>query len=269
MSTAEPDPLAPGGVPPLTLRTKDGTLYTRPVPVEAQLAELVLLSPQAIIARVRATSDYRHPAYVRNESLAYFLREWQRTGQTQAITDLVPLVIGRVDRQTRSYFMRFAAELRDDAVARVYDTLWGQLFMLDSPRGEFWQVAFGLGIERRALSVVEQLQAESRRAIRAARDTTGDDPDGTDPFAAVPDTAPSAERRTLDRETLGEALAQVPEPQREAYVLHYGYGWHIEGNTPPTLDAHFGKTGRTIRNWLRDAEGRIERWKETEYVHAC
>ena len=69
----------------------------------------------------------------------------------------------------------------------------------------------------------------------------------------------SPEKRLM----LREGLLLLPEPIRTAFVLHHYDGWQIESNDPqaPTIAKHFGKTPRTIRNWMAQAEAILESWR--------
>ena len=43
-------------------------------------------------------------------------------------------------------------------------------------------------------------------------------------------------------------------------------GWPVEDRDPnvPTISRYFGKTSRTIRNWLAQAEERLAAWRDGE-----
>ncbi len=65
-----------------------------------------------------------------------------------------------------------------------------------------------------------------------------------------------------------KGLEVLPEPMRTAYILRHGNNWQIESieDGVPTLSKHFGKTERTIRNWLAEADRRLQKWKETQVL---
>lgn len=262
------DPEQPAPVTPLTLRTREDAPYTRPPAVEAQLAALVALPPLTVVAQVWATRDFRHPEYVRDECLAYFLREWHRTGATEGFGELVAEVERRVERRTRGLFAHLAAEVREDAALRVTERLWMQLFTLTRPQGEFWQVAFGLALKRVAATVGAQLYEANQRAWAMLRDTSGDSDDGYDPLVGAMDASPDAETLHLRDETLRDALNAITDPRhREAFVLLHRERWPVEGSVPPTISAHFGVDPRTIRNWLHKARTQLARWQEENDGH--
>lgn len=263
-----PDPEQPDPVAPLTLRTCEDVPYTRPPAVEAQLVALVALPPLAVVARVWATRDFRHPQYVRDECLAYFLREWHRTGAKEGFGELVAEVERRVERRVRAACATFAAEVRDEVALRVTERLWTQLFTLTHPRGEFWQVAFGLALKRVISDERGRLYEANQRAWAVLRDTSGDGEDGYDPLAGMMDTTPDAESLHLRDETVHDALSAITDPRhREAFVLLHREQWPIEGSVPPTISGHFGVVPRTIRYWLQKAHAQLERWQEENDGH--
>lgn len=260
------DPDQPSLVAPLTLRTRDGTLYTRPAPVEAQLAALAGLSLPEVAARARANRNVHHPDYVRDECLAYFLREGHRAGAEEGFGELVAEIERRVERRVRAQCTAFAVEVRDEVALHVTERLWRQLFTLTHPRGEFWQVAFGLALKRVISDARTRLFDTNRAAWATLRDTSGDAGDGGyDPLEREADAAEPLEARHLTGETTREALGAITDARhREAFVLRYQQEWPVEGDTPPTISGYFNVTSRTIRNWLATAHEQLRRWQEAQ-----
>ena len=73
----------------------------------------------------------------------------------------------------------------------------------------------------------------------------------------------SVELEAIDRVLIKAALHQLEEPIRSAYLLRHHQGWPIEDKDPNvrTISRHFGKTPRTIRNWLSRADELLEAWR--------
>jgi DNA-directed RNA polymerase specialized sigma24 family protein len=88
------------------------------------------------------------------------------------------------------------------------------------------------------------------------------DEDRLDVSEWVADTSVSPEGWAL----LKDALKGMPAPARSAFILHRAYGLPIESNDPAelTVSRYFGKTSRTIRNWLRSAEEHLRVWRGEE-----
>ena len=71
------------------------------------------------------------------------------------------------------------------------------------------------------------------------------------------------ESEAIDNALIEAALSQLEEPIRSAYLLRYLEDWPIEDKDPAvqTISRHFGKTPRTIRNWLSKADEILEAWR--------
>ncbi len=270
-----PRPASPGPNPdpvpvPLTLRNMRDEAYARLPAVETRLAALLPLPQMEIVRRVLVTRDFRDPAYVPDECLAYFVREWHRASVAEGLGELVAEVQRRVEGRVRSPFRSLAELAREEATNRVTERLWMQLFTLTSARGEYLQVRFGLALKRMILDVRTQMYDTSVHEGADLRDTRndGDSGDGYDPLNRVTDdTLPLDERYAL-RDELRDALnAITDERHREAFVLRYVEQWPVEGDPPPTISGHFGKTSRTIRNWLTTAHAQFAHRQEEHDAH--
>ena len=146
-------------------------------------------------------------------------------------------------------------------VAEVFE----RILDLASDRGDFLQVRFWKGIERITVDVfrkqVKQFDTESSGDYdQAAID------DLTQRGAVVVPTAFAGrpvESKAVDNVLIEAALHQLEEPILSAYLLRYHMEWPIEDKDPAvqTISQHFGKTPRTIRNWLSKADVILEAWR--------
>lgn len=84
-------------ITPLRKCTRDGRLYRRDAPIEAQLVELAQVSREELIerARIRRRDD---PNYVRSECLLYFLRACRHENSDTHFERLYKLLVERVLR---------------------------------------------------------------------------------------------------------------------------------------------------------------------------
>ena len=209
-------------------------MYLRLPEVETQITRLVALSPRAVVARATAVTNFRDAAYVRDETLAYFLREWHRTGATEGFGELVAEMQRRVEGRVRSPFRLLAELVREEATNRVIERLWTQLFTLTSARGEYLQVRFGLALKRMILDTRTQMYDASVHEAATVRDTRSDHNDGGyNPLDSLTDAALALDARYALRDELRDALnAITDERHREAFVLRYVEQWPVEGDTP-------------------------------------
>ena len=70
----------------------------------------------------------------------------------------------------------------------------------------------------------------------------------------------------VDTQLLNDEALSLLEPNlREAFVLKVE-GCPIEDRDPNvmTISKHFGKTSRTIRNWIAEAEKQLAAWRDEE-----
>ena len=65
-----------------------------------------------------------------------------------------------------------------------------------------------------------------------------------------------------------EALALLEPNVRTAFLLR-AEGWPVEDRDPsvPTISRLFGKTSRTIRYWLAQADEQLAAWRAEEKPH--
>ena len=155
---------------------------------------------------------------------------------------------------------------REDASRDVILRVFHPIFDLDHPRGEYYQIRFWNALKRRCIDVYahyhDRIMEDRTYRQRDPRDR--EDAREDDPVAKIPD-------RTLapgDRMLIADALREIaedlkPEPV-QAFILRHFSGWPIEGDDAPTISAHFGVTARTVRNWLRAVDERLDEWRGGE-----
>jgi RNA polymerase sigma factor (sigma-70 family) len=160
-----------------------------------------------------------------------------------------------------------------------YDDVIGGLFArildLESDRGDFLQVRFWVVLKRLAIRAFKQQVTHRKRAQEeapltslAGYDRDEDDPSGqsAQPLRDV-ETASTAATADIERYQLAqEALTRLEEPYRSAFLLRHYAGWPVEDEDPSvrTISRQFGKTPRTIRNWLNRAEDALQKWRGEE-----
>lgn len=259
----------PPSIRPLTRCNSSGVLYERAPDVQAQIAAVLELSPTALVerAQIRATTD---PDYLKEETLVYLLRYYRQTRQEDAVSALTGLLMHRSALNMNDWFRSLDVEARKDAAQDVWRQLFERVFDFSSDRGDFFQVRFWMGLERLAIGVFrryehEHEQSEQEISIDSPRSSadTSIDAETEDWESAVQMEMLEAEITTEQRAVYREGLRHVPEPQRTAFLLHHYYGWPTEDQDPsvPTISGYFGKTSRTIRNWLKQAEAKLEQWR--------
>ncbi len=250
-------------VEPLTRRNTAGQRYTRLAQVEAQIQRALELSSSALLVAAGNT-DQSAADYLQEETLVYLIRASRRRGQEVLVNDLSGVLIERcasfIDRKLWGL-----GEEAADAYQEVILELFNQILDLNSDRGDFLQVRFWVGIERLVFSAFGRAlkrsisQDETVPLDSLAGYDGPDDAEAPTVRPALVDPELSLEDKSLYR----EALRLLPEPIRTAFILRHYHGWPIEDQDPTilTISRYFGKTARTIRNWLAEAEEILARWR--------
>lgn len=247
-------------VEPLTRHGIDGAPYRRTAEVERQIAAALPLDPPRLLERARI-ADPSDPGYLREEALVYFIRAARRADDRATLDALFAVLVARCARLLTRRLGSLGPRLFEDACADCAAEVAERILDLDHDRGDFFQVRFWVALERLAITVFQR-HADRQRAedFTMPLDDDGDDDRDTRLAAGdLPDIALSSDQRAEYR----DALAAIPEPARTAFVLRHYHGWPVEDHDPsvPTISRYFGKTGRTIRNYLRHADEALLIWR--------
>lgn len=251
---------------PLTHRNASGDAYQRTPEVSHQIKKALALTPAQMVERAKIR-DYRSPDSLREECLVYLIREHHRLGQDAIVDDLTAALIGRCAK----YINEKLQALGYDEVERAFRDVVGSLFELildlDDDRGDFLQVRFWVVLQRLVIATFHKYKDDLNRAadtisLASLAGYEGDDDDDSGHTAhAEPrrETTIPIDQLVLAR----EGLNAIEEPYRTAFILAHHERWPIDSKDPltPSISRYFGKTGRTIQNWLYKAEEALERWR--------
>lgn len=240
-------------VRPLTKKTKDNSPYKRSQEVEAQILSALQLAPKLLLDRAQER-DYTAPGYLSEECLIYFIREYHRQDEEDVVGALLKILFRRCAKFIARRLRGLDPQLAEDAFSDIIAALLDQALDLERDRGDFMEVRFWVVLERIAITIFGKYrshQSFSRMAVplsmTGANDEEDDPPHGGVREEEVPDVSVSPE----DFASYREDLNALPEEHRTAFILRC-QGWPIESSDPdePTISRYFGKTPRTIRNWL-------------------
>jgi DNA-directed RNA polymerase specialized sigma24 family protein len=134
-----------------------------------------------------------------------------------------------------------------------------------SDRGDFLQVRFRFVLKRLGIAAFKRATKEAAQPLMAIDPTGQGSDDEADYGVQIADPMPTAADTRLLTE---EALALLEPNVRTAFLLRVE-GWPIEDRDPnvPTISGYFGKTSRTIRYWLAQADERLAAWRAEETPH--
>jgi DNA-directed RNA polymerase specialized sigma24 family protein len=250
------------------VRKDNGAAYVREKGVDAQIDALCALSERSRQQRLLQAGERGSTERLQEETLVYFLREYDRRGETEVAwriaEGLAERVSGHVARKLARW--RLTSEESDDCARDLFAALWEALFSHEAA-AEFWEVRFWVCLDRRLWNLVEKRQAVRDNELRPG-DASFEDADGD---AAVDEV--SAFGRLVDSgpgpETLAEhkeALALLTENERLAVYLCQVEGLPEESEDPGRMTAAkiLGVTGRSVRNYLRRVEAKLHEWSQGE-----
>lgn len=246
---------------PLTrTRKDDGSLYQRERRTEEEIQQLCGVRSRARRERLLARQPAGDPARLREETLAYALRECVAQGDDETAWGIAELITERVSghiaRQLAKW--RLPQEDADDITRDLFALLFEALFSREAS-AEFWEVRFWVCLDRRLWNLVEK-----RQASLDAQLSEGSEPQesesGESSLLRVADGGPSPEALA----EYGEALTVLAEHERLAVYLKYIEGLPEESDDPnrQSVAKILGVTGRTVRNYLRRAEQKLREWNE-------
>ena len=249
---------------PLTRRNKDGDVYQRLATVDRQIQDTLKLDPEEL-RKCLEVRDEASSYFLKEETLVYLIRHSRKVGDRQRANDLSTCLVNRCAKLIHGRLGILGADVRDDGYSEVVEELFARILDLESNRGDFLQVRFWVVLERLTIQAFRKLVKQSKSESSSAYD--GEDTDSLVRMGRVVGAATISHRSTesevIENSLIREALSQLEEPFRSAYILRHYSEWPIEDQDPTvqTISRHFGKTSRTIRNWLARAEKSLATWR--------
>ena len=249
-STGGGGPDQPPVIEPLT---RGG--YKRLAKVERQIGEAVKVDGRALVQRSRQR-DEAAPDFLSPEALAYFIRRAIRNDEVRIRDDLFRELLERCIPHFRGKFRGFSREDREDLQGEAQKMIIEDLFAKDD-RGDFMQVRFWKYLERKCIDAC-------RVALRQTEDTesleTSYSGDGVSEGLTELDKQVDHQLSPEELAMISEELERLPSRLRHVFLLRHYVGMKIGSDQlgkpkggELTIAAQFGRMGRTIRNWLNEA----------------
>ncbi len=227
------------------LRPLSGGRY-RTSEVEAQIRWILSL-PFSEASRRISEKDPGGVALIKEETLVYLLRDYQRRGcpreAGQVAQNLLVRSAPRIARWVERGLPGAAEVHREQCLEEIQTQMWIAL-QSDSPGCEFWEIAFWMCLKRRTMNCLDQ----SRRVafVEVHPTITSDESDQeTNLLDLMPDRTIEDVQKRIEMQ---DALNKLPPDHRQALHLFY-----IEAWSQQQIANHFGVADRTIRNWLTAA----------------
>jgi DNA-directed RNA polymerase specialized sigma24 family protein len=275
LKAADDDPHLSISLDPLTHRNRAGEVYVRAPHVERQILEALTLSGEVLRARV-AIAEQESSDYLSEECLVYLLRHYLRLGDTTRVNDLAESLVRRCTRMIGKHLHVLGDEALEEGYSEIIKRLFTLILDVATNKADFLQVKFWVVVKKFCIQEFgRQLRDHTLRqdAVSLSQvpgyDGTGDEDEEEATLVRLTGedqrrvTTPSYEKAIVDSDLKRAALTQLRQPLRSAYLLRYCEGWPIEHQDPTvqTISRHFGKTPRTIRNWLTTAEEILAQWR--------
>ena len=250
---------------PLQRRNKHGDPYRRPAVIEAQIAAVLPLPADELLARA-ADQQPNQPGFLHEETLVYMIRAHHLAANDELVNGLVAVLCDRCQRQVNVQYPHLDESDQEQIHQDAFGDLLKSILHPDPTKGEYLQIRFWHAHKRRVIDAYRRERAWQRRLApdpagpREGADgpeTQDDEPDEDTCYGAASGIGPE------DWALVRDALRSLDPRQAEAYWLRRSYDWPVESDDPavPTLSRRFGVTPRTIRNWIDQAEEALERWR--------
>ncbi len=257
----------------LTKTKADGTLYTRPSVVEAQIDEAIQLSRSDLQAHLLIT-DRNDPGYLRSECLVHLVREGRRSIDQQLMSSVLPVLLGRCEanllNKVQEGRVPDAAGLRQEILENLTD-----LFVTDGTGNfpnelDFYECRFNKAFSTLRIDAVRRDTRRRKNSITVVElpptEATEEPKAYEDVFARVSENFRVLPTQEWDafREPFVKAIEALPDDECEAVILVHVLGYEVESEDPEkeTAATRCNCTGRTIRNRLTRAAAKLSRFKE-------
>lgn len=251
---------------------KAQVLYQRDAAVERQIQSAIILTDEQIIANA-GIREKQADDYLQEEAIVYLIKMSKQEENENLYNALSNVLLERIGHQVKYYFRSFYQDLKEDAYNEFLARLFQQILRADG-KGDFLQVKFWLALNGLAVTVFRRFQSREQRERKlldpgefSEREKNDDGEEDTDDDFVEPERLIPGENRWSSIEQwslIEEAMQNLEGDVREAYFLHHFLGWQIETIDPneSSVSDHFGKTPKTIRNWLHKADATLEKkWR--------
>ncbi len=227
---------------------------TRDAEVERQIRHWMNCPVRAIVRGAKVTEN--EAGYIKPEAVVFLFRYLMRIGQHDAAWELADILFERsrkmIDAVVRKR-PRFTAEDKADAVRDAQFELVNAL-LSETKSAEFWEVKYWLCLKCRVLNVLSRNGQVVDKEETVSFVGEGDD---NSPIECNPLFADAKQQTPETKAMLADALGHLNEQERQAFILY-----HYEGLAQEEIAEILGvKTDRTIRNYLKRANDKLELWR--------
>ena len=232
---------------------------------ERQLAFAVTLDATTLLQYARLRDEGAH-GYLGAESLVYFIRRSIRNNDSKTRDILIRELLERCQPFFRGKFRGFDRHEREDLQGDVMKKIAEDLLAPDD-RGDYMQERFWDYINNKALDACDKASRHSNVTESLDTGFTGEGVEGRTHLEKPVDEKLSPE----DLAMISEALTTLPPKLRKVFLLRHYVGMNIGADNPAddpehelTIAKQFGCSGRTVRNWLKEADTLLPGFREKQ-----
>lgn len=241
-----------------------GRGYKRLPSVDRQIADALDLDPESLVRLAQGQGEGAVGSML-TEALVYFIRRAIRDRDEKTRDELIRELLQRCNPHFRGKFRGFNQEDRKDLQSEVQTKIIEDLFARDD-RGDFMQVRFWKYLERKCIDACRTILRQTSQTESLETGYSGNDvSEGLTKLDQEVDGQLSPEEFAM----ISEGLEVLPPHLRQVFVLRHRVGMNIGSDNPSwvrgkelTIAAGLGLTGRTIRNWLNEAERLLAEFRE-------
>ena len=263
----------PPVVEPLTRNS-----YKRLAEVERQIGEALSLGGRELVGRARRREEGGGD-FLSAEALVYFIRRAIRSGDKRIRNDLFRELLERCNPHFRGKFRGFGPEDRQDLQGDVQLSMVEDLFAEDD-RSDFMQVRFWKYLERKCTDARRARFGRKKKKKRKGEDADRDKENLDNRETEWTREGVVEELGALEEEVdrrlsiedlamIAQALGRLPPQLRQVFLLRHYFLVKIGSDdlasaagAQPTIAQQFGCTGRTVRNWLKEADRLLAEFRE-------
>jgi hypothetical protein len=237
-------------------------VLTRRPEVEEQIKEALHLSENELVERL-ALRDFRAKGFVKPEVIVYLIRYSLKKGEDALVNHLSTALIGRLTRIIAGKVAVLSGHLQDECQSDIIVSVFQEIVDLSSNKADFAQVSFGPWLNKRMFDSIRKYWKKHIQ-YQVTDSLTNDDDTGTN-GAAVDDYdfRPNDLNPIQYKLFIKEALGLLNDNEQMAFILRHLWEWEIENVDPriPTISRRLGVSPRTVRNWLNNADEKMQAWR--------
>lgn len=254
-------------VRPLTKRTVDGELYTRPSRIEGEIRTVSELSPEILQERLNVTKPGT-PGYISSECLVYLIRGAIRSDDQDQLSTVLLVLLSRCEailvKKVSAELFPDAQSIREEILGQFSEMLAKDGVGENPDRLDIYESRFNLAFHSFYIDALRKEAKHSRNTVPLPDAATKDDMEEyEDTLVRIPEILQDCEtpENVACRDELIQAIKKLPADEQNI-IAHRLMGYQVESADPDeeTIATRCRCSGRTIRNHLSRVAARLRKF---------